>query len=214
MVSGSYKYSFSMSVSVSLWTKKSYVIKHKCPKKGGCKGKLTSKEKCQTGEDYTTCGDKCAEACRNLFMTDNCPLSCEPGCFCKQNFYRNNQGDCVPAPKCPEYNKRKYLTSTTTRKPKKESTTTRPPDKPKPTYTPTSTTTQKPVRNVSDSECPVGEKWTKCGSHCQELCENSYNEQAKAKCPSNMNCMEGCFCKDGFYRYSYLTSIYSVDNKF
>ena len=208
MVSGSFKLKFSMSISLSLWMKKYYVVGKQCKK---CeKGQfIPSNKKCTKNEEFTTCGDKCTEQCRNLYMRDNCPISCDAGCFCKMNHYRNNQGVCVPEKRCPGYNKRKWLTSTTTRKPPRKSRKPTPaPSRPKATYGTTSTTTEKPARNVSDNECPVNEKWDNCGSHCQELCENANKIVARAvgtpssasKCSPNMNCMEGCFCKPGFYR--------------
>ena len=219
--SGKWKFRYSKSISLSLWIKK-WHHKHSrrgvcgpgvivpLPGDGGSDGSgrdIPPNKSCKRNEAYTTCGDKCMEQCRNLYMSENCLLRCETGCFCKMGYFRNNRGDCVRAERCPGYEDRKWLT-TTTRKPPRTTTTTEPPDVVRPTYTTTTTTTHKPQPNVSDTECPINEKWSQCDSHCKELCENAPRSgpvmvRAKVdnkKCSPNMNCQPGCFCIEGFFR--------------
>jgi hypothetical protein len=59
---------------------------------------------CGPNEEYTDCGNLCEDSCANTcdpstylrFSTIN-PTNpaCVPGCYCKQDFIRDDNGDCV-----------------------------------------------------------------------------------------------------------------------
>uniref|UniRef100_A0A182K3X6 TIL domain-containing protein n=1 Tax=Anopheles christyi TaxID=43041 RepID=A0A182K3X6_9DIPT len=62
----------------------------------------TKRPACKRGEEYTTCGNSCAEKCRN--SKTQCPTVCQVGCFCIKGYSRNTNGACVPSHMCPYKN--------------------------------------------------------------------------------------------------------------
>ncbi|XP_054162915.1 zonadhesin-like [Oppia nitens] len=64
------------------------------------KGGKSSKRKCQKNEVWADCGNRCTELCRNAGK-NNCPQNkCEQTCVCKDSYFRDEEGDCVPFSKC------------------------------------------------------------------------------------------------------------------
>ncbi|WKY12044.1 hypothetical protein Q1695_003534 [Nippostrongylus brasiliensis] len=56
---------------------------------------------CGANEDVNNCGALCEGKCSQLGKVLSCPEVClPPACACRENFYRNDQGDCVPAKQC------------------------------------------------------------------------------------------------------------------
>ena len=53
-------------------------------------------------EKYSTCGNLCEDFCEPKFDVDNCPMTCETGCFCKKGYKRNAADQCVLIEKCNE----------------------------------------------------------------------------------------------------------------
>ncbi|XP_063704630.1 zonadhesin-like [Culicoides brevitarsis] len=54
---------------------------------------------CKDPEVFTHCGNRCQEKCSDDDMRV-CTLECEVGCFCKEGYYRNYAGICVPKENC------------------------------------------------------------------------------------------------------------------
>ncbi|XP_077288741.1 zonadhesin-like [Arctopsyche grandis] len=53
-------------------------------------------------EIFDVCGPSCVNTCEepNLIARLSCLAGCFPGCFCKPNFLRDKNGNCVPQSKC------------------------------------------------------------------------------------------------------------------
>jgi len=61
---------------------------------------------CSSNEYYNSCGRLCEDTCR-LFLSgepNRCPAMCDRqgACHCKQGFYRNGEGKCVPPSQCQQ----------------------------------------------------------------------------------------------------------------
>ncbi|XP_039439707.1 zonadhesin-like [Culex pipiens pallens] len=59
---------------------------------------------CGPNELYNECGTACPETCdtfNGLVENRACILLCVPGCFCKDGFVRNKDGQCIPPSECP-----------------------------------------------------------------------------------------------------------------
>ncbi|MEE6481988.1 hypothetical protein FKM82_013101 [Ascaphus truei] len=70
------------------------VDKNQCPicTELGCEGKH---------REYKKCGSPCPKNCANRNKEpESCIRMCVPGCFCKDMFLSNRNGDCVPAKEC------------------------------------------------------------------------------------------------------------------
>lgn len=71
-------------------------------KNGSC---VPTEKCCSENEVYTTCGSACAPTCDDLRYplpkpAKACILLCKSGCFCKQGFYRADDGSCVAPDQC------------------------------------------------------------------------------------------------------------------
>ncbi|KAG5679448.1 hypothetical protein PVAND_009013 [Polypedilum vanderplanki] len=63
-------------------------------------GFSTSKRACtKKNEIYNTCGTACPETCE--YKPTICTMQCIEGCFCKRNYIRNNNGECILKKDCP-----------------------------------------------------------------------------------------------------------------
>ncbi|MEE6481990.1 hypothetical protein FKM82_013103 [Ascaphus truei] len=70
------------------------VDKNQCPvcKEFGCEGKY---------REYNKCGSACPITCANRNQKPPaCIRMCVAGCFCKEKYLPNSNGDCVPVEKC------------------------------------------------------------------------------------------------------------------
>lgn len=81
-----------------------------CVKREACKS-TNDLPVCSENEEYTTCGSACAPTCDDLHYplpkpVKPCIMLCRSGCFCKQGFYRSNDGKCVPPEQCCGKNER------------------------------------------------------------------------------------------------------------
>ncbi|XP_075462310.1 zonadhesin-like isoform X2 [Ascaphus truei] len=69
------------------------VEKNQCPvcKELGCEGKH---------REYKKCGSACPKNCANSNKPPACIKICVQGCFCKDKYLSNSNGDCVPVKDC------------------------------------------------------------------------------------------------------------------
>ncbi|KAF5306337.1 hypothetical protein FQA39_LY09035 [Lamprigera yunnana] len=61
-----------------------------------CAGPIT----CARENEEYACGSACQSTCEN---PTGCPIvniKCNDACYCKPNFLRNSNGDCVPWEEC------------------------------------------------------------------------------------------------------------------
>jgi len=56
-----------------------------------------------------------------------------------------------------------------------------------------------PSRGAPDQVCKEGEEYMSCGTACPDTCETIIS-QAQGNRPCTMNCVPGCFCKQGLVR--------------
>ncbi|KAG8177858.1 hypothetical protein JTE90_027123 [Oedothorax gibbosus] len=160
---------------------------------------------CEENEQFLECGPGCQASCGNASIT-SCNLPCVRGCFCKPGFIRGPDGKCIIPQQCPilcpeneEFHECGSLCQGTCDTPSKPVG-----------LCPTSCKRGcfcKPgfVRDlfgrcILPEKCPVvcqeNEVFLKCGSPCQDTCENIGN--AVGTCP--LPCIKGCFCKPGYIR--------------
>jgi len=57
-------------------------------------------EKCGANAEFQTCGSACVPDCANRTPPTFCTLQCVIGCFCKEGFLKNANGECVRAEEC------------------------------------------------------------------------------------------------------------------
>ncbi|XP_035220585.1 zonadhesin-like isoform X2 [Stegodyphus dumicola] len=176
------------------------VLPEQCPKE----------EKCGKDEVFSECGSACPPSCANKDKQTPCTLQCVKGCFCKRGLVRNENGQCVRPEECPKQEKcgkdevyqdcgpacPLFCANK---------------DKPTPcTLQCVSGCFCKSgyIRNdnglcIPIEQCPKEEKCEKdevfldCGSACPPSCANIRNPIA-----CTLQCVSGCFCKDGLVRSS------------
>ncbi|XP_077491187.1 ixochymostatin-like [Amblyomma americanum] len=58
---------------------------------------------CGKNEKWEECvSGSCAEkTCKNPVVGPSCTADCKSGCFCTDEFYRNDEGSCVARDQCP-----------------------------------------------------------------------------------------------------------------
>jgi hypothetical protein len=57
-------------------------------------------EKCGANAEFNPCGSACHPTCANPIPSPVCTKNCVIGCFCKEGFLKNTNGDCVPTREC------------------------------------------------------------------------------------------------------------------
>lgn len=57
-------------------------------------------EKCGANAEFLTCGSACVPNCANPQPTTMCTLQCVIGCFCKEGYLKNSNGECVRLEEC------------------------------------------------------------------------------------------------------------------
>lgn len=64
--------------------------------------KITLEGICDENEQYSTCGTACPKTCQSLKEPQVCVDMCVQGCFCRDEFVRDNvTNKCVPIADCP-----------------------------------------------------------------------------------------------------------------
>ncbi|VDP28241.1 unnamed protein product [Soboliphyme baturini] len=180
------------------------------------------RDPCGKNAHHLQCGSACPKTCENP-TGGICSRECVPGCFCKDGFLRNSEGECVRENECynPCGNNEKYTTCGSMC----------PKTCDKPTGGPCTRECVPGcfckdgfVRNkdgycVKPNECKVflkqhrlclashgpaaspkcgrNEKFTTCGSMCPKTCESIKRPQAR---PCAAGCLAGCVCKEGYVR--------------
>ncbi|CAF1292317.1 unnamed protein product [Rotaria sp. Silwood1] len=84
-----------------------------CVKREDC-NKTTESPLCGENEEYQECGSACSRTCDDFsYLTPKkhqvCVTMCVSGCFCKQGYYRANNGQCVEPEKCCTDDNEQYL---------------------------------------------------------------------------------------------------------
>ncbi|GFR05007.1 hypothetical protein TNCT_498982 [Trichonephila clavata] len=175
-------------------------------------------EICKENEEYLSCGSACPPTCSNSGKNEICTTQCVSGCFCKEGFVKNDQGECVKLEECPENGN----------EPSKECGKDEIYyDECAPSCTGTCDTYNRKnmhcprcrpgcwckkgfVKNkdgkcIPSSKCPSGTKmphscpenqqYYECIPSCKRTCM-TYNSSS-AYCAKEA-CLKGCFCKEGF----------------
>ncbi|CAF2532601.1 unnamed protein product [Rotaria sp. Silwood2] len=83
-----------------------------CVKREDC-NKEPEVPQCGENEEYQGCGSWCPPTCDDFSypLGKNphvCILSCNPDCFCKQDYYRAKNGECVKPEECCTGDNEKY----------------------------------------------------------------------------------------------------------
>ncbi|XP_054163113.1 zonadhesin-like [Oppia nitens] len=157
---------------------------------------VTTPTHCSDNEVYSECGNRCMESLENKNNNSKCDIKwCDIGCFCKPNFFRNEEGLCVEEKptekdddddddddKDDDYDGNCEATTPTTETCEVD------------TPTPESCEVESfglPIGTI----CPQNEMYKECGSKCMEKIE-TLTEQLGC----DNSCESGCFCESGLYR--------------
>lgn len=60
-----------------------------------------AEQQCGENEEYTTCGSACPPVCGDKTLRA-CADLCVQGCFCKPNFIKTKNGQCIASDDCKE----------------------------------------------------------------------------------------------------------------
>lgn len=95
------------------YVRESNKIGSACIKRETCP-KIKDVSGCDENEEYTECGSACPPTCADLRYPlpkppKICILLCKAGCFCKNGYYRADDGRCVTPDQCCAENE-KYKT--------------------------------------------------------------------------------------------------------
>ena len=95
------------------YVRKSNMTGSPCIKREHCRRRCPepSDPRCGKNEEYQECGPACPPTCdywryplpKQLVM---CRAKCGPGCFCKKDFYRSDDGKCVRPADCCRANEK------------------------------------------------------------------------------------------------------------
>jgi len=148
---------------------------------------LDDEPKCGDNEVHTQCAPSCARTCAMPIPKPWCSLRCFPGCVCKDGYLKNEEGVCIPAPRCLE------LSAVAPPQGPVNIPLHKVPLKP-----------QGPV-NIPLHKAPLKPH---CPSEKEEFhnCGVQLNCLASCKMPSTPKCMErqctpGCMCREPFVRH-------------
>ncbi|CAF4094335.1 unnamed protein product [Rotaria magnacalcarata] len=68
---------------------------------------------CGQNQEYLQCGSSCPTTCSDFsypVRTDRfCTANCVRGCFCKRDYHRDNNGQCVLPQECCKGSHEKYI---------------------------------------------------------------------------------------------------------
>ncbi|ETN72713.1 trypsin Inhibitor like cysteine rich domain protein [Necator americanus] len=138
-------------------------------------------EDCGKNEMLSGCGALCEGKCENVGKGPvACPFVClPPACACKENFYRDSNGNCVTAAQCSKSPPQDAI---------------RKPVKPEVTAVQSNALVAAPT---SSGNCPYNEVLNQCGNRCEPTCANA-NGQPKI-CPRICD-PPACVCAAGLFR--------------
>ncbi|CAF2959426.1 unnamed protein product [Rotaria sp. Silwood2] len=86
------------------YVRMSYQVDSPCIKIEECYAKRIYPN-CRNNEVYTRCGSACPSTCKDLVYPQTsrvCTSQCVAGFFCKEGYYRTDDGRCVQRPECCE----------------------------------------------------------------------------------------------------------------
>ncbi|XP_055930162.1 zonadhesin-like [Argiope bruennichi] len=161
---------------------------------------------CKPNEEFKECGPSCQTTCDNLGVPAGpCPLICEKGCFCKQGFVRDKNGNCVLPSLCPvvcgineEF--KECGSACPSNCTNRFQSLICPAVCVRGCFCRDGFFRDPSGKCVRPDQCPVvcgeNEIFQKCGPSCQRSCDNLL--QSLGACA--LKCVKGCFCKPGYIR--------------
>ncbi|XP_048003668.1 zonadhesin-like isoform X3 [Leguminivora glycinivorella] len=174
---------------------------------------------CRKNEKYMKCGTACPLTCDNYKNPPkHCTHQCIEDCFCKDGYVRNRFGRCVKPvdcePTCPTGEKWNECSAHCQDTCENYHSSNR-----SCTYQcqsgcvcETGTVRRKDGKCVKPTKCtpPIcreNEKYMKCGTACPLTCDNYKNPPKHC----THQCIEDCFCKDGYVRNRFGRCVKPVD---
>ncbi|CAL1267801.1 unnamed protein product [Larinioides sclopetarius] len=162
---------------------------------------------CKKNEEFKECGTACPHTCDDLGkLTVPCTLPCRKGCFCKQGYVRNREGDCILPNFCPVVcGSNEEFQECGTACPANCTNRLQPQLSCPSICVKGCFCRSGCVRNqngecIPQEQCPIvcmkNEEFQECGTACPHTCD----DLGKPTPPCTLPCRKGCFCKPGYVR--------------
>jgi hypothetical protein len=159
---------------------------------------------CGPNAEFDDCGSVCAPTCARPKVTQICPELCITGCFCKEGFLKNFDGECVRRQECgvphPPIQKPTLAAAESIFEPMPgpiiEPIPMSMDEVRKPIIEPIPMSNERRKRQlvIPSPLCPQHEVLNMCGPVKQPTCENPEPSMHAEEC------VIGCFCEKGYLR--------------
>jgi hypothetical protein len=159
---------------------------------------------CGPNAEFDDCGSVCAPTCARPKVTQICPELCITGCFCKEGFLKNFDGECVRRQECgvphPPIQKPTLVAAESIFEPMPgpiiEPIPMSMDEVRKPIIEPVPMSNERRKRQlvIPSPLCPQHEVLNMCGPVKQPTCENPEPSMHAEEC------VIGCFCEKGYLR--------------